>query len=151
MLVDKPCNCILKWLKLETPSSQKTSYKTHKFCVVTATFLATGGFVKLFHKISWFFHDYSVFFPWFHDFFHAWNFFCDFSWFPELVGTLLTNNESCLCNKYIVHHLMDRPILFFLKKIRKLVRWIRFISVTWHFCSWMPAYKCFTQQTCIVT
>ena len=71
MLIDNAC--ILNYLKLETTSSQKTSFQTHKFCVsdslkppvarklafrhtnfvcLTASFLATGGFVKLFHKIS---------------------------------------------------------------------------------------------------
>ena len=47
MLVDHAC--ILKLLKFETTSSQKTSCRTHK--CPTASFLATGGFVKLFHKI----------------------------------------------------------------------------------------------------
>ena len=63
MFVDHAC--ILKSLKLETTSSQKTCCQTHK--CPTASFLATGGFVKLFHKIPWFFHDYSFFFK-FHDF-----------------------------------------------------------------------------------
>ena len=51
--------CILKLLKLGTTSSQKTSCWTHK--CPTASFLAIGGFVKLFHKIPWFFHDYPGF------------------------------------------------------------------------------------------
>ena len=64
-------------IKTWNTSSQKTSCRTHK--CPTATFLATGGLIKLFHKIPWFFHDYSVFFqiPWF---FLAWNFF---SWFSR--------------------------------------------------------------------
>ena len=43
MLVDHAC--ILKKLELKTTSSQKTSCRTQ------ASFLATGGLVKLFHKI----------------------------------------------------------------------------------------------------
>ena len=69
---------------LETTSSQKT----HK--CPTTSFLATVGLVKLFHKIPWFFHDYSGFLK-FHDFFHAWNCLSDFPgfpWFPELVRNL---------------------------------------------------------------
>ena len=65
MLVDP--TCILKLLKLETTSSQKNSCQTHKLVCLTASFLATGGFLKLFHKIPWFFHIYSDFFK-FHDF-----------------------------------------------------------------------------------
>ena len=67
----------------------KTSWRTGHKCP-TASFLATGGFVKLCYKIPWYFHDYSGFFQisWF---FHAEIVFSDFPgfpWFPELVGTL---------------------------------------------------------------
>ena len=70
--------CILKLLKLETTSSQKTSCWT----------LTTGGFLNLFHKIPSFFHDYSGFLK-FHDFSMHGIYFSDFPGFPELVGTLL--------------------------------------------------------------
>ena len=69
--------CILKWLRLETISSQKTS-------CLTASFLVTGGFIKLFHKIPWFFHDdagFSMHGTFLGD-------FPGFPWFPELMGTL---------------------------------------------------------------
>ena len=80
--------CMHFELKLETTSSQKTSCRT--LVCPTACFLATGGLVKFFHKIPWFFYDYSVFFK-FHDFsMHGTYFsvFPGFPWFPELVGTL---------------------------------------------------------------
>ena len=57
----------------------------------TASFLATGGFAKLFHKIPRFFYDYSVFLK-FHDFSMQGTFFSDFSGFPlfpELMETLI--------------------------------------------------------------
>ena len=70
---------ILKLLKLETTSSQKTSCLTH--------FLTPRGFVELFHKIPWFcpllFRFFKI--PWF---FHAWNLFLWFSRFSELVEIL---------------------------------------------------------------
>ena len=69
--------CILKQLKLETTSSQKTSCRTRK--CLTASFLATCGFVELFHKIP-FVHNYSVFLK-FHDFSVYGTFFSDFPGF----------------------------------------------------------------------
>ena len=56
-----------------------------------ASFLAIGGFVILYHKIPWFFHDYSGFsnsmiFPCMELFLVI---FQGFPWFPELVGTLI--------------------------------------------------------------
>ena len=48
----------------------------------TASFLATGGFVILFHKIPWFFHDYSGFFK-FHDFSMHGTVFSDFPDFHD--------------------------------------------------------------------
>ena len=72
--------CILRYLKLETTSSQKTSCRTHK--CQTASFLATGGFVKLFHKIPWFFHDYTGFYK-FHDFSMHGTFLVIFQFFHE--------------------------------------------------------------------
>ena len=116
MLVDHVC--IWKKLKLKTTSSQKTSCRTLK--CPTASFLATGGFIKLFHKIPWFSNDNQIFqIPWF---FHAWNFFSDFPgfpWFPELVGTLLIP-----LNVYVAstkNHLTVRdssvPIMYTCRKI----------------------------------
>ena len=61
------CVHLEKKIKLETTSSQKTSCQTHIFVCLTASFLATGSFIKLFHKIPGFLHDHSVFFK-FHDF-----------------------------------------------------------------------------------
>ena len=84
MLVDHAC--ILRSLKLETISSQKTSCQTLKFCMSDTSFRATGGFIKLFHYIPLFFHDYSVFFK-FHDFSMHGTFGGDFQGFTELVGT----------------------------------------------------------------
>ena len=55
--------------------------KHRSFVCLTASFLATGGFVKLFHKIQLFFHDYSGFFK-FHDFSMHGTFFLDFPGFP---------------------------------------------------------------------
>ena len=51
---------------LEAIRSQKPSCHTKRVCL-TASVLATSGFIKLFHKIPWFFHDYSGIFK-FHDF-----------------------------------------------------------------------------------
>ena len=89
--------CILKWLKkFKPPVARKLAVRHTNFACLTATFLATGGFVKLFHKIPWFFHDYSGFFK-FHDFSRHGTFF---SWFfrffmiPELVGTLFCTSFS---------------------------------------------------------
>ena len=50
---------------------------------LAGSFLATGGFIKLFHKVPWFFHDYSSFFqiPWF---FHVWNYIWWFSRFSTI-------------------------------------------------------------------
>ena len=45
---------------------------------LTASFLATGGFVKLFHKIQWFFHNYLGFFK-----FHDLSMHGTFSWFSR--------------------------------------------------------------------
>ena len=56
---------------------------------LTASFLATGGFIKLFYEIPCFFQDYSVLFLKFHDISMHETFFPDF---PDLVGTL--------CQKY---------------------------------------------------
>ena len=60
-------------------TSQKTSSQTH----------------KLFHKIPWFFNDFSVFFK-FHDFSMHETFFFDFPGFPVLLGTLLMENGSLM-------------------------------------------------------
>ena len=60
------------------------------FVCLTASYLATGGFIKLFHKILWFFHDYSGVFK-FHDFSMHGTFIGDFTgfqWLSERVGTL---------------------------------------------------------------
>ena len=38
-------------IKTVKTSSQKTSWQTHKLVCLTASFLASGGFVKSFHKI----------------------------------------------------------------------------------------------------
>ena len=73
------------------PAARKLAVRHTRFVCLTASFLATGGFVKLFHKIPWFLHDYSglyflkvpCFFPCMELFFR------DFPWFPELVGPLL--------------------------------------------------------------
>ena len=77
--------------KIETTSSQKTSCHTHKVCVsdssvfkicvsVTASFLATGGFVKLFHKIPCF--SMIIQFFWNSMIFPCMELFCDFPGFP---------------------------------------------------------------------
>ena len=76
---------VIVFLVTFCPSFKKTKYINHclvlvqprktcpnisinwKSVCLTASFLATGGFLKLFHKIPWFFHDYSDFFN-FHDF-----------------------------------------------------------------------------------
>ena len=42
--------------QLETTSSQNISCQTHKFVCLTASFLATGGFVKLLKKV----HDFTM-------------------------------------------------------------------------------------------
>ena len=60
-------------LAVRHTSSQKTSCQTDKFVCLTASFLDTGGFVKIFLK---FFHDYSYFFK-FHDFSMYGTFFLD--------------------------------------------------------------------------
>ena len=67
MLVDH--ECILKLLKLET--TRKLAVRHTNFVCLTASFLATGGFIKLlftkFHDFfmhGTFFHDFQVF----HDF-----------------------------------------------------------------------------------
>ena len=52
---------------LKPSVARKQTVKHTHFVCLTASFLATGGFVKLFHKIPWFFHDYSGFIK-FHDF-----------------------------------------------------------------------------------
>ena len=51
--VCNPCMHFEKTNKLESISSQKTSClsETHKFVCLTASFLAFGGFVKLFKNI----------------------------------------------------------------------------------------------------
>ena len=41
---------VARKLAVRNSSSQKTSCQTHNVCL-TASFLATGGFIKLFHKI----------------------------------------------------------------------------------------------------
>ena len=75
----------------ETTSSQKISCRTHKG--LTASFLATGGFVKLFHKIPWFFYDYSGFFK-FHDFSMHGTFLKWFSRF-SMISRACGNPVSC--------------------------------------------------------
>ena len=76
---------------LKLPVARKLAVRHTSFVCLTASFLATGGFVKLFQNIPWFFHDYSGFFK-FHDFSMHGTFLCGFPgfpWFPELVGTLV--------------------------------------------------------------
>ena len=72
--------CILKLLKLETTSSQKTSCRTRE--CRTASFLATGGFVRLFHEIPWFSMNIQIFFK-FHDFFMHGTFLVIFQFFID--------------------------------------------------------------------
>ena len=57
---------------------------------------------------------------------------------------------SCLCNKYIMHHLMGWPILFSWKKNEKISKLDTFYisNLTLLF---LDAYQRFTQQNCIVT
>ena len=96
MLVDHAC--ILKWLNLKPPVARKLAVRHTKLVCLTASFLSTGGFVKLFHKIQWFSMIIQVFFK-FHDFSMHGTLFCDFPgfpWFPELVGTL--------CNRQYLEH-----------------------------------------------
>ena len=67
------------------------AYRQCKFCVSDNYFSGYWWFVKLFHTILWFFHDYSCFFK-FHDLSMYGTLFSDFPgfpWDPELVGTLL--------------------------------------------------------------
>ena len=54
-------------LNLKPSVARKLAIRHTSFVCLTASFLATGGFIKLFHKIPCFFHDYSGFFK-FHDF-----------------------------------------------------------------------------------
>ena len=42
------------------PVTRKLAVRHTNFVCLTASFLATGGFVKLFNKFHDFFHDYSV-------------------------------------------------------------------------------------------
>ena len=44
------------------PIARKLAVRHTSFVCLTASILATGGFIKLFHKFSRFFHDYSGFF-----------------------------------------------------------------------------------------
>ena len=72
---------------------------------MSASFLATGGLVKLFHKIPWFFHGYSVFFK-FHDFSEQGTFINDIPglpWFPELVGTLIQDAQDYCAHRISVN------------------------------------------------
>ena len=47
---------------LKPPAARKLAVRHTNLVCLTASFLATGGFVKLFNKIQWFFHDYLGFF-----------------------------------------------------------------------------------------
>ena len=80
--------CMTVWIQTRTdilniyPSVARKLAVRHISCVcLTASFLATDGFVKLFHKIPCFFHVYSGFFR-FHDFSMHGAFFLDFQDFP---------------------------------------------------------------------
>ena len=77
-----------------------TSYLCVWQLVFWLLFLATGGFVKLFHKFPWFFHDYSGFFK-FHDFSMHGTFFSWFSRF-SLISKACGNPElCCTCFAYL--------------------------------------------------
>ena len=51
MLVDHVC--ILNNNNLKPPVARKLAVRHSNFVCLTASFLATGGFVKLFHKIPY--------------------------------------------------------------------------------------------------
>ena len=78
---------------MKPPLARNLAVRHTSFMCLTASFLATGGFVNFFHKITWFFHDYSSFFqiPWF---FHAWNFFSWFSMFSRACGSFQYKRED---------------------------------------------------------
>ena len=65
---------------LKPPVARKLAVRHTKFVCLTASFLATGGFVKLFHRIPCFFHDYLVFLNSMN--FPCMELFCDFPGFP---------------------------------------------------------------------
>ena len=98
--------------KLETTSSQKTSCRKHK--CTTASFLATGGFIKLFHKIPWYFHDYKKKFK-FHDFSMHGFFLVIFQVFQSLWEPWYS--LSCYCINFLPIHTgtisLGFPILYF--------------------------------------
>ena len=84
----RPCMHFWNKYNLKPSVARKLAVKHTSFVCMTVSFLPSGGFVKLFHIIPWFFHDYSGFFK-FHDFsMHGFlRNFPGFQWFPELVGT----------------------------------------------------------------
>ena len=89
------------------PVARKLAVRHTKLVCLTASSLTTGGFINLFHKIPWFFHDYSVFFqiPWFsmHGFFCViFQVFHDFQslWEPCKVLILVSTNINILVDLY---------------------------------------------------
>ena len=94
------CRLCMHFEIIKNWNHQKTSCQT---VCLTDSFLASGSFVKLFHKIPWFSLIIQVFLiPWF---FHAWNLFFAifqvFPWFPELVGTLFWySKEPSHCHMF---------------------------------------------------
>ena len=83
-----------------------------------ASFLATGGFVKLFHKIQWFFHGYLDFFT-FHDFsMHG----------PFLVIFQVFHDFQSLWEPW--HHNLINVVYFTA---------VIYIRSTWHCTFWMTS------------
>ena len=57
MQASRPCMHFEIIQNLKPPVAKKLAVRP----CLTARFLATGDFIKLFHKIPWFLHDYSGF------------------------------------------------------------------------------------------
>ena len=81
--------CMTVWIQTRTdilninpPVARKLAVRHISFVCLTASFLATGGFVKLFHKIPCFIHVYLGFFR-FRDFSIHGTFFLDFQIFHD--------------------------------------------------------------------
>ena len=72
-LACRPC-MHFEIIKMKLPVARKLAVGHTSFVCLTASFLATGCFVK----IPLFFHDYSGFYK-----FHAWNLFGFFPGFPD--------------------------------------------------------------------
>ena len=93
---------------LKPSVARKLAVRHTNLVCLTASFLATCGFIKLYYKIPWLFRCFQI--PWF---FHAWNFFGWFSRFSMIsraCGNPILPNPCVMAQIYSTYHLLIRSL-----------------------------------------